>query len=218
VRALRPDPLKRLGLQREQVKDQRAELHRSSIPRPSPAQRAAVDLALQDLGDRAGAGLPLRWAQAVERAAEPAPERITDGLDRAIVATPLRTRRPLWWPVAAILQLIFAAAVVAGVVWLIVLAVLGWAQIHVTAPSLGPVPFPLVLLVGGVVLGLVTAWICRIVAIRGARRRGRRVRRRLEEAIAEGTESLILAPVRRVLAEHRQTRELLDVAGADLDG
>lgn len=209
---LRPDPLRRLGLQRQEAKDSRVELRRSSIPAPSPAQQAAVQLALQDLGDRAAAGLPLRWAQGVERAAEPEPGRITDGLDQAVMKTSLETRRPLWWPVVSVLQWIFALTVLAGVGWLLVLVGLGWAQIHVTTPSWGPFPYPVLLIVVGAVLGLATAAGCRWAAVRGAQRRGRQVRRRLESAIRDATATLVLDPVRAVLDQHRRTRELLDRA------
>ncbi len=208
LRGLRPDPLRRLGLGRDEARDSRAELRRSSLPAPSPAQRAAVDLALRDLGDRAAAGLPLRWANYVEAAAEPGQDRIGDGLDQAIVSTSLETRRPPWWPLASAAQWVFALAALVGLGWLLVLMVLGWANVHVDTPA----GYPLLLLVLGVLLGLATAAACRWLALRGALRRGRQVRGRLESAIAQATGELVLAPVRAALDEHRRTREFLDSA------
>ena len=67
VRVLRPDPLKRLRLGARDATEEklavtagdvRGVLGRSSLPPPTPAARAAVDLATRSLGDRAAAGLP----------------------------------------------------------------------------------------------------------------------------------------------------------------
>ena len=79
--------------------DVRAVLGRSSIPPPTPSARAAVDLAARRLGEHAGRGLPTRWADAVADAAAPYDDRLADGLDQAVLSTPLRGINPLWWVV-----------------------------------------------------------------------------------------------------------------------
>ena len=216
LRRLRPDPLKRFGLNRgdgkPEVEDMRAALGRSSLPEASPAQRSAVDLATRDLADRAAEGLPLRWAQEVEQAAVPDHSRLADHLDQAVMETPLRFRKPLWWSVVAVFQWIFALAAVAGLLWLLTLIVLGWLQIHVETPAWGPLPYPTILLAAGLLLGLLTTALMRMLASVGARRRRERVRAALHEAIADTARTHIMAPVRHILGEHRRTRDLLDVA------
>ena len=96
VQAFRPRPLRRLRLEDKtiEVRDQdvRSVLGRSSIPPPSPAAKAAVALATRNLAGVAGAGLPTPWADAVDAAADPPGGSLTDDLDRAVVATPLRGR------------------------------------------------------------------------------------------------------------------------------
>ncbi|WP_153504530.1 GTPase [Cumulibacter manganitolerans] len=219
LRRLRPHPLGRLGLNRSaagagaQAEDVRTALGRSSLPQATPAQRSAVDLATRDLADRAADGLPLRWAQDVERVAVPDHSSLADQLDQAVLGTPLGFRKPIWWSVVGVLQWCFALAAVAGLVWLVVLVVLGWLQLHVETPAWGPVPYPTLLLAAGVVLGLLTTAAQRVLASVGARRRRERVRALLHAAIAGTARTHIMAPVRHILAEHRRTRELLDVAG-----
>lgn len=219
MRRLRPDPLKRLGLDRSRdedgdrvVDDVSVALGRSSLPTASPAQRSAVELATRDVADRAAAGLPLRWAQDVERAAVPSQSGLADSLDQAVMGTPLRFRKPIWWSVVAIFQWIFALAAVAGLLWLLTLIVLGWLQINIETPAWGPLPYPTILLIGGLALGLLTTALMKMFASVGARRRREKVEALLNESIADTARKHIMAPVRRILDDHQRTRELLDLA------
>ena len=224
VRALRPDPMKRLRLNtKDSVEeklavtagDVRSVLGRSSLPPPTPAARAAVDLATRGVGDRAGKGLPPRWAEAVSDAATPPGPELADALDQAVVGTSLRMRAPLWWRVFGIAQLLLSLTAVLGLLWLVVLVVLGWLALpDVDTPSLGPLPYPLLMFAGGLLLGLALAGLARWLARIGARRRGRVIRGRLTKAVAEVAAERIVGPVRAVLARHRTTREGLDRAAA----
>lgn len=215
TRKLRPDPLKRLGLDRSKkggADDVRVALGRSSLPAASPAQRSAIDLATRDLADRAAEGLPLRWTHAVEEAAVPEHTGLADGLDQAVMSTPLQGRKPAWWSVVAVLQWIFALAAIGGLLWLLTLIVLGWLQIHVETPAWGPLPYPTLLLAAGLLLGLLTTALMKAFAAAGAKRRRERVRKLLHDAISKAARGFIMEPVRRILDEHRRTRELLDTA------
>jgi GTP-binding protein EngB required for normal cell division len=224
VRAFRPDPLTRLRLQPEKsdtavpgitAADVRAVLGRSSLPPATPAARAAVDLATRDLVDQAADGLPQPWADAVADAAQEQRPELADALDQAVLQTPLRADKPLWWAVTGITQMVLAAAAVAGAVWLGVLSVMGWLRLPpVPTPYVGPVPLPTVLLLAGLVIGFVLGFGCRSAAQVGARRRKELVAARLEEAVTEVADTHIVAPLEAVLAEHRRTRELLAEAGA----
>jgi len=219
ITKFRPDPLKRLRLdpkEREALTGEgRRALGRSSIPVANPAARAAVDLAARRLADAAGAGLPHRWAEAVSAAAQPSQDRLADELDQAVMATPLRSNRPIWWSLLSILQILLAIAVVVGLVWTLVEVFFG-AQDLVDLPMwhVGPFGLPLVLLVGGLLLGWLLALLSRWFAGIGARRRAAGTGKRLDEAIGEVADRVIVAPVSDVLARHRQTRIQLETAAA----
>jgi hypothetical protein len=224
VRALRPDPLKRLRLEaRDGVEeklavtasDVRTVLGRSSLPPPTPAARSAVDLATRRVGEAASEGLPSRWAEAVADAATPPGPDLADALDQAVVRTSLKMRPPLWWRVFGVLQLVLAAVALLGLAWLVVLIVLGLLQLpEVNTPRLGPFPYPLLMLVGGLLLGAGLAALARVLARTGARRRGERIRRTLMEAVEGVAVQRIIGPVRAVLERHRATREALARATA----
>ncbi len=219
--SLRPDPLKRLRLGDDSPgpagiapSDVRAVLGRSSLPSPTPAARANVQLASRQVAEEAGADLPVRWQEALLEAARPTGEDLADALDQAIVSTPLRTRPPVWWAVLGFLQVVLAAAAVVGLLWLVLVAVLGWAGMPVDVPFWGPLPVPLVLLLGGLLGGLLLALLARMAARVGARRRRRQVEERLDEAVEEVAYQHVHRPVATVLERHEKTRTLLERAAA----
>lgn len=214
VRAFRPAPLKRLRLDRDVAgspditeQDVRAVLGRSSIPPPAPAARAAVDLAARRIGTSAGEGLPTRWADAVADVARPADADLADELDQAVLRTSLRGRKPLWWAVFGLLQVVLALAALAGLVWLVVIALAGWLQLpDVPTADIGPFAMPFLLLVGGLLAGLLLAAIARWLAAIGARKRAATVDKRLRRAIGEVGDARVVEPVEQVLSQHDRTR------------
>lgn len=214
VRAVRPAPLKRLRLDRDVAgspditeQDVRAVLGRSSIPPPAPAARAAVDLAARRIGTSAGEGLPTRWADAVADAARPADADLADELDQAVLRTSLRGRKPLWWAVFGLLQVVLALAALAGLVWLVVIALAGWLQLpDVPTADIGPFAMPFLLLVGGLLAGLLLAAIARWLAAIGARKRAATVDKRLRRSIGEVGDAHVVEPVEQVLSQHDRTR------------
>lgn len=221
ARRLRPDPLKRLRLEaardRKDGDEASAELERlvqrSSLPQPTPAARAAVDVVTRRLGSAAAQGLPRPWADAVEQAAEPESTRLADSLDQAILGASLHLRRPLWWSVVGALQWVLAIAAVAGVLWLTALAAMGWLQLPVPeTPTLWYLPVPTLLAVGGLLGGVLLALLSRVMAAAEARRRMRVISLRLRDRIGEVADRQLLAPVDAVLTRHRATREHLDAA------
>lgn len=227
VRALRPDPLKRLRLDKGDARDNtkalpgitasdvRTALGRSSLPPATPAARAAVDLATRRVGDRAGEGLPAPWADAVADAATPPGPELGDALDQAVMRTPLRARDPLWWTVLGYAQTLLALAAVVGLVWLVVLGVVGWLQLpEIGTPRVGPLPVPFLLLAGGLLLGWLVAIAARSAARVGARRRAELIDGRLRAAVDGVATERIVAPVREVLRRHASTRGHLDRARA----
>lgn len=230
ARALRPDPLKRLRLGKDEkdsrdagtqllpgvsAAEVRSALGRSSLPPPTPAARSAVELATRRVGERAGQGLPIPWAEAAAYAATPPGPELADTLDQAIINTPLRARDPLWWTVFGYAQWLFAAATVVGLVWLLVLGVVGWLRLpEIETPRLGPLPYPFLLLAGGLLFGVLLAAVARALARVGARRRAELIQRRLRESVSRVASEHIVAPVREVLRRHAAAREQLDRARA----
>lgn len=219
VQKLKPKPLRRLRLDagRGDISvtqaDVRSVLGRSSLPPPTPAARAAVDLATRRLADKAGAALPTPWGDAVDEAATPSGHSMSDALDQAVIHTSLRSRTPVWWRVIGVFQILLALAVLSGALWFVVLWVLGWLQFpSIETPMWGPLPWPFVLLVGGVLAGLLLALVSRFIAGVGARRRGAVIDGRLRDSISTVADERILAPVTDILERHRQTRQHLDAA------
>ncbi|MHA3837982.1 GTPase [Terrabacter sp. AAH1] len=217
------DPLRRLRLDRTGGRppipvaidgaDVRAVLGRSSIPAPSVSTVSAVDVATRAFVRDASESLPVRWAQTVEDAVDRGEGTLTDALDRAVIGTSLRARRPVWWFTVNIIQWVLGLVALAGLVWYAVLW--GFALLQLPrpeTPAVGIVPLPLVMLVGGVLLGLGLGVLSRFWARIGARHRRAVVGKRLSESVAAVADEHILVPVDEVLARHRATREHLDAA------
>ncbi|MEJ5945230.1 GTPase [Pseudokineococcus basanitobsidens] len=217
---LRREPLRRLGLEgrRASGDGEAPELVVSSVPAPTPSQRAAVELAGRRVGAGCSQGLPPRWAAAVREAAAPPGPEVADALDRAVVGVELPRTSPRWWAVAGAAQVVLAVAAVVGLVWLAGLGVAAWLQLPDAAvPAVGParedgtrvLPLPTALAVGGLVLGALLAAVSRRVAAAGARRERRRAAERLEAAVRTVAADAVLGPVARVLAEHEHVRSSL---------
>ena len=220
-RHLAPDPLRRLRLDKapsavlDEVDplDVRQVLGRSSIPAPSHAARGSVRLASMRLTERAAQGLPVLWSEAVADVASGPDARLYESLDRAVVQTPLRGNPPRWWSAMGWLQWLFGVATVVGFAWLVALAVVGWLKLpDLPTPTLGAVPWPTLLFLGGLVLGLLAAWLGRIWARAGAARRREMVAARLRESVSTVADKQLVQPVSAVLERHRGTRERLDAA------
>ncbi len=215
VRSLRPRPLRRLRLGDDTATsvteaDVRSVVGRSSLPSPSPAARAAVDLASRRLGEEVADGLPVRWSDAVHDAASPDGRDLADALDQGVVGTSVRAPAPFWWGVAGGLQLLLAATAFVGLLWLVLLSALGWLHLpQPSTPSWGPLPVPFLLLVGGLLAGVLLALLSRLLAGVGARRRASLIERRLRKAVSAVAQDRVLGPVGVVLARHEATRQAL---------
>ena len=102
-----------------------------------------------------------------------------------------------------------------GLVWLLVLGVVGWLRLpEIETPRLGPLPYPFLLLAGGLLFGVLLAALARALARVGARRRAELIQHRLRESVSRVASEHIVAPVREVLRRHAATREQLDRARA----
>ena len=219
VAKFKPDPLRRLHLDRIGGGRRRREIDPSavghtSLPATTGVQQARVDSALRTLADTASSGMNRGWADATRRAVRSGEDALPDALDRAVAGTDLDLaghRR--WWQAVRVLQWLLVAAVVAGLVWLGSAFVLAYLRL----PPLPDVlwwglPAPTVLTLGGVVAGLLVAALSRIGVVVGARRRAARARAALRRAIAGVTERLVVEPLRAERTRYDEARAALERA------
>jgi GTP-binding protein EngB required for normal cell division len=205
---LRMDPLRRLGL------NPRAE--ESAInAAPGTVQRSAAGLAVRVVASTVGERLPQPWPDAVAEAARSRLDDLPDALDRAVAGTDLGARHtPAWWRLVGVVQWLLLVAALAGLIWLLAAAGIAAMGLSFEHPRVGSVPAPVVLLVGGLLVGALLALVVRPVASWAARRARARAEARLLAAIAAVGEKLVLAPVRAVLHAYGDVRSaLLTAAG-----
>ncbi|MGI8722606.1 MAG: GTPase [Geodermatophilaceae bacterium] len=169
---------------------------RTSLPEPTPAQRARVDSAVRAEINRATDDLTGPWKSAVAAAGRASENDLSDALDRAVGNVDLPVRdEPRWWKVSSWLQWALFGIAVLGGLWLLLLAALGWLQIEVDSPQVIGLPLPTLMLLGGVLFGLLTAGLGRRAARVGGRRRGARAERALRGAVGEVATKLIVDPM-----------------------
>ncbi|MFD8914317.1 GTPase [Streptomyces sp. NPDC059575] len=163
--------------------------------------RQRVEQAVRTVSDRASAGLPAPWAQAVREAAVRGSQGLSESLDELAAGAGLpsgRPPRPGWWPVAVLVQAAMTLLQVVGGLWLA-------GQIAgVLAPNLW---FPVLLMLCGIVGGPLVEWGCRLAARGPARRYGQGAERRLREAAASCGRARVLDPVAAELLRYREVRE-----------
>jgi GTPase Era involved in 16S rRNA processing len=205
---LKPDPLKRLHLDLGASGKLLVGGARASIPEASPVQRARVDTAVRAVADDVAAELSPPWAAAVRRASVSRLPDLEDALDRAVTTTNLGvSRTPLWWQLVRLLQWVLMLAAVAGAVWLAALAVMGYLQMpEPSTPKLRGLPVPTLMLVGGVVVGVLLALVCRLFVRWSARAKAHSAERRLRAAISDVTERLVIEPVEAEVEAYRTAR------------
>jgi len=210
----RPDPLKRLHLDRGQVGRQLTGAPRSSVPEPTRVQRARVDTEVRTLVDEVTADLQPAWGHALRRASVSRLPDLGDRLDKALSGTDLGVERlPAWAGLVRVLQWVLIVAAVAGGVWLGLLALATYARVpEPPTPEVWGWPVPTLLLLGGLGLGLLLALVCRFLVAQTARRRARAADQRLRQAIGQVSEELVLEPVRTELDAYGRTVEGLGAA------
>ena len=189
----RPDPVRRLHL------DGRGdpELVRTSLPRPGTAELAQMRGAMRTYLAAATTDLPPAWVDAARTATFA--HGLPDALDRAIATTPLATRKPVTWGVLGALQWLLLAVATAGGLWLGAVAAADALLLPLPDPPVwGTVPWPTVILVGGVVGGLVLALVGSLLARVGARRRGAVAAHRLRVGVGEVADRYVVAPTQEV--------------------
>jgi GTP-binding protein EngB required for normal cell division len=200
VGRLRADPIRRLGLGRSTV----SELARTSMPEPTPVERARADTAVRRLADAAIGTVTGAWRDSLRATATQAAGRLPDALDQAVVSADLQIgRRPVWWRLVGFFQWLALALAAAGALWLLALAAASFLQFDLTAPEVGALPIPTIMLVGGVLIGVVLAGVSLAAARTGAARRTATVRKQLREVVAGVAKDVVIEPLERELGAYR---------------
>ena len=157
----------------------------SSLPPAGPAATGRLRSSAHVYAVAACSTLPGDLAaQAVLRSDERA-ERLAEPLDLAVAAVDYGAwKRPAWWGVANVLQWVTALAALIGGLWLVAIHVLEdyLLLISIDVPRWGAVPWPTVLLLGGLLIGLVLAGLGTFLARLQARHHSRRIIDRLRRA------------------------------------
>jgi GTP-binding protein EngB required for normal cell division len=219
IAKFKPDPLRRLHLDRLGVGRRHKEVDpsgvaRTSLPATSGVQKARVDTGVRTLADEAAQGLTRGWADQIKQAARSSEDALPDRVDRAIAATDLDlAQHRRWWQLVRVLQWLLVAAVVVGLGWLGLSFLLAYLQL----PPLPKVtwwglPAPTVLTIGGVLAGLLLAGLARIFVEVGARRRTAKARQSLRAAIARVTGELVIDPVKAEQGRYEEARLALERA------
>ncbi|MFG3264822.1 GTPase [Streptomyces bobili] len=163
--------------------------------------RQRVEQAVRTVSERASAGLPAPWAQAVREAAVRGAQGLPEALDELTARAGVpqgRPPRPGWWPAAVLAQASMTLLQILGGLWLV-------GQIAgVMSPNLG---VPVLLMVAGIIGGPLVEWSCRLAARGPARRYGQDAERRLREAAAGCGRARVLDPVAAELLRYREVRE-----------
>ncbi|MEM7338344.1 MAG: GTPase [Actinomycetota bacterium] len=208
IRTLRPHPLRRLHLGGDRA-------GRASLPAPSGAQLARTEGAVQAAIRSVTEPLPEPWPELVRDAATPDGAVLADRIDQAVAGSvrDVDGRAPRWWNPVNMMQIMFAAAVVAGLIWLAVIFGVAYFQLPpLPLPRYRGIPYPTGLVIGGIIAGLLLAFIARQFARVGARRRAGRVRKRTADAVGEIADEIVIDPMRAELAHRRQLRDQLSLA------
>jgi GTP-binding protein EngB required for normal cell division len=207
-----PDPLKRLQLDLGESGRTYGRRGRPQTPSAAHVARARVDTEVRSMADELSVPLARPWAEAVRRASTSRLSELGERLDDALARTDLSSgRMPFWVRVVWALQWLLLLAAVVGGVWLVVGAI-GFDIGGSSTPHLAGVPVPLLLLVGGVVLGVVLALVCRWLISSTARSRARTADQRLRTAIGEVAQELVVDPVTSELSAYDAMRAGLEGA------
>lgn len=230
VGRLRTDPLRRLGIGRpassgsgagagrEGDAEEAGRLSRTSLPAPDAATGARASSGVRRFADATSEGAGDPWRSAVRRAARARDEELPDALDQAVAGADLGARRgSWWWPVLGVLQWLALAALVVGLGWLVVLAVLGFLQVPLPPmPMLEglwvPVPVPTALIVLGVAAGILLGVAGTVLAALAGSAARRRARILLGSRVRDVAQKLVVEPVEDVLDVARDVATDLSLA------
>ena len=218
VARLRPDPLRRLHLDRmietgrkaRQKAIQPVEVSRTTLPSAATGvQKARVDAAIRAVADEAVQGLPRGWADAVRRVSRAEEDSLTDQLDNAVATTDLAMETGHgYWSWIRVLQWLFIAVVLVGLGWLALGVVLLYFQLPALPPALRwhGIGLPTWLVIGGVAAGLLLALISRVFVEITARSKAARAQHVLGKSVAAVAARTVVDPVNKELRRYQEAQ------------
>lgn len=229
---LKADPLRRLHLgQQDETKstskaeksagmlgsdsENAPELVASSLPPLSAAQKAGMANAVRQYSKQMANRIDEPWKRSIKEAALSREAELPELLERDMVRIDYglgRTRAP--WVVFNALQWIALLSALAGVAWLTLISGMAYLQIQLPpapTPEGSPVPLPTLLLLLGVLLGIASAGVGRLLTAMGSRYYARKLRGRLQTGMEKAVQSCVVAPVQQEAKRLAAYRKALDI-------
>ena len=229
---LKADPLRRLHLgQQEETKstskaeksagmlgsdsENAPELVASSLPPLSTAQKAGMANAVRQYSKQMAARIDEPWKRSIKEAALSREAELPELLERDMVRIDYglgRTRAP--WVIFNALQWIALLSALAGVGWLTLISGMAYLQIQLPpapTPEGSPVPLPTLLLLLGILLGIASAGVGRLLTAMGSRYYARKLRGRLQTGVEKAVQSCVVAPVQQEAKRLNAYRKALDI-------
>ncbi len=229
---LKADPLRRLHLgQQDETKsaskaeksagmlgsdsENAPELVASSLPPLSAAQKAGMANAVRQYSKQMAARVEDPWKRSMKEAALSREAELPDLLERDMVRIDYglgRTRAP--WVIFNTLQWIALLSALVGVGWLTLISGMAYLQIHLPpapTPEGSPVPLPTLLLLLGVLLGIASAGVGRLLTAMGSRYYARKLRGRLQTGVEKAVQTCVVSPVQQEAKRLNAYRKALDI-------
>lgn len=229
---LKADPLRRLHLgQQEETKsmskaeksagmlgsdsENAPELVASSLPPLSAAQKAGMANAVRQYSKQMAARVEDPWKRSMKEAALSREAELPELLERDMMRIDYglgRTRAP--WVIFNALQWIALLSALVGVGWLTLISGMAYLQIQLPpapTPEGSPVPLPTLLLLLGVLLGIASAGVGRLLTAMGSRYYARKLRGRLQTGVEKAVQSCVVAPVQLEAKRLNAYRKALDI-------
>lgn len=229
---LKADPLRRLhlGQQDEKKNSSKAEksagmlgsdsenapeLVASSLPPLSAAQKAGMANAVRQYSKQMAARIGEPWKRSIKEAALSREAELPELLERDMMRIDYglgRTRAP--WVIFNTLQWIALLSALVGVGWLTLISGMAYLQIQLPpapTPEGSPVPLPTLLLLLGILLGIASAGVGRLLTAMGSRYYARKLRGRLQTGVEKAVQSCVVAPVQLEAKRLNAYRKALDI-------
>ena len=229
---LKADPLRRLHLgQQDETKsaskaeksagmlgsdsENAPELVASSLPPLSAAQKAGMANAVRQYSKQMAARVEDPWKRSMKEAALSREAELPELLERDMMRIDYglgRTRAP--WVIFNALQWIALLSALVGVGWLTLISGMAYLQIQLPpapTPEGSPVPLPTLLLLLGVLLGIASAGVGRLLTAMGSRYYARKLRGRLQTGVEKAVQSCVVAPVQQEAKRLNAYRKALDI-------
>ena len=229
---LKADPLRRLHLgQQDETKsaskaekssgmlgsdsENAPELVASSLPPLSAAQKAGMANAVRQYSKQMANRIEDPWKRSMKEAALSREAELPELLERDMMRIDYglgRTRAP--WVIFNALQWIVLLSALAGVAWLTLISGMAYLQIQLPpapTPEGSPVPLPTLLLLLGILLGIASAGVGRLLTAMGSRYYARKLRGRLQTGVEKAVQSCVVAPVQQEAKRLAAYRKALDI-------